>query len=168
MKKRTLYLLTLLAFTGTSLSTTATMAQSVLTKQPIDIFPKPEEGYTQFVIEVPHSANDNQKKIEFFVGKHIETDQCNSHALIGSFEEKNLDGWGYNYFIFKTDGGVRSTMMACPDSEKTINFVESASQIGRYNGKLPIVIYAPEGYEVKFKIWKVEDDTYHASEIKQE
>ena len=39
------------------------MAQQTLTKVDTSIFPKPEEGYKQVVIEVPHSENDANKKL---------------------------------------------------------------------------------------------------------
>lgn len=142
-------------------------AQSVIQKQSLDIFPSPQEGYTQFVIDVPHSDKDNQKKIELFVGKWAETDKCNTHVLSGVLQEKDLQGWGYTFFEFETKGDIMSTMMGCPDSEKINKFVHSQGKVVRYNGKLPLVVYVPEGYEVQYKIWKAEDDIFKALEIKQ-
>ncbi|SRR5690625_3733191 len=142
-------------------------AQSPIQKQSMDIFPEAEEGYTQFVIEVPHSDKDNEKKIELFVGKMMSVDNCNTHMLSGTFQENDLSGWGYTYFTFDSDGGVASTMMACPDDEKTERFVKSKSEMVRYNGKLPLVVYVPEGYEVQYKIWKAEDETFKGLEVKK-
>lgn len=135
-------------------------------KQNIDIFPKVEEGYEQFVIEVPHSDKDHEKKIELIIGKVIEVDNCNKHSLSGSLEEKNLEGWGYTYYTFESNGDVLSTMMACPDSEKVHKFIASKSELIRYNGKLPVVVYVPEGFEVRYKIWKAEDEEFKALKTK--
>lgn len=138
----------------------------IIQKQNIDIFPKAEEGYEQFVIEVPHSDKDHEKKIELIVGKVMEVDNCNKHRLAGSFEEKDLEGWGYTYFTFESDGNVASTMMACPDTEKVEKFISSQSELIRYNGKLPVVVYVPEGFEVRYKIWKAEDEEFKALKTK--
>lgn len=140
-------------------------AQSIQ-KQDISIFPKPEKGYVQHIIELPYSNNDNSKKIELYVGKTIETDECNHHNLMGSFEENDLKGWGYNYYTFKTKGDVMSTMKGCPTNNKIHQFVRSQSTLLTYNGKLPIVIYTPEGYEVRYKIYQTNGEEYFAPTIK--
>jgi len=140
------------------------MAQQVITKQDLSIFPKPEAGYKKVIIEVPHSDKDDQKKIEFSVGKWMEVDGCNYFNLHGTLETKDLQGWGYNYYVFKTNGQVTSTMIGCPDAAKRNLFVTAQPEMVRYNGKLPIVVYVPEGYDVQFKIYKAEDETYFAAE----
>jgi ecotin len=141
------------------------MAQTLL-KQDVNVFPAPEKGMVKYVIEVPHAGidSDRNKKIEFFVGKYMETDACNSYFLSGEFEEKDLQGWGYNYYVFKTDGNVGMTQMLC-QGEKKNTFVQSQTILTAYNGRMPIVIYAPEGYEVKYKIYKAEPETYQAAEV---
>ncbi len=132
----------------------------------VSMFPKPEKGQVQYIIDVPHSTKDDTKKIEFFVGKMTETDACNNHGLMGQFEERDLQGWGYNYYEFKTDGQIRSTMMGCPDAKKIQQFVSSTGQLVRYNGRLPIVIYVPEGYEVRYKIYTTNDEVFVGKTLK--
>lgn len=147
--------------------TTSIMAQQTVFKQDISVFPKPEKGYKQMLIEVPHSKSDSQKKIEFTVGKWMEVDGCNSFGLLGTMEKKDLQGWGYDYYVFKTKGDVFSTEMACPQVAKRNLFISGQPEFVNYNGKLPIVIYVPEGYDVQFKIYKAEEDVYQASEVRQ-
>jgi len=147
--------------------TTQAMAQSTTYRQDLSIFPKPEVGYKQLVIDVPHSDKDNQKKIEFTVGKFLEVDICNQHGLAGDLTSKELTGWGFNYYVFNTNGAVRSTMMACADNTKQTKFVPANAQLVDYNGRLPIVIYVPEDCEVQFKIYRTDNDVYSASEIQQ-
>lgn len=147
------------------LSSISVIGQSSVSKVDLSIYPKPEKGYKQMVIEVPHSNNDDAKKIEFTVGKWMEVDTCNKHGLQGSLEQKDLKGWGYSYYVFKSNGNSISTQMACLDSNKVDRFITAPPQITRYNGRSPIVIYVPEGFDVQFKIYKAEADIYQASEV---
>lgn len=142
-------------------------AQSVNMKEDLSIYPKPEAGYKQMVIEVPHSDKDRDKKIEFSVGKMMEVDGCNHFGLQGVLEKKDLQGWGYEYYVFKTKGEVIGTQMACPGTPNRHLFVAAQPQMVNYNGRLPIVIYVPEEYDVQFKIYKADDDTYRASEVRK-
>lgn len=143
------------------------MAQNTILKQDLSIYPKPEKGYKQMVIEVPYSKADNNKRIEFTIGKWMEVDGCNSFGLQGELEKKDLQGWGYNYYVFKTKGNVISTQMACPGQPRRHLFVSGQREFVNYNGQLPIVIYVPEEYEVQFKIFKAEEDIYQAAEVRQ-
>ncbi|WP_293931451.1 ecotin family protein [Sphingobacterium sp. UBA6645] len=139
-------------------------AQETISKVDTDIFPKAEKGYKKMVIEVPYSDRDASKRIEFSVGKYMEVDGCNHYGLQGETEVKDLQGWGYQYYIFKTNGDVISTQMGCPDLPKRNLFVSAAPTNLRYNGKMPIVIYVPEEYSVQFKIFTTTDEIYQAAE----
>lgn len=97
----------------------------------------------------------------------MEVDTCNKHGLQGTIEEKDLKGWGYSYYMFKSDGHVVSTQMACLDNKTVNQFISAQPEMVGYNGKLPIVICVPEEYDVQFKIYKAGEDIYQASEIKQ-
>lgn len=145
----------------------STFAQSTIDKQDVSVFPEAEKGYKKLVIEVPHSDNDQNKKIEFTVGKWMDVDGCNYYNLAGRYEKKDLQGWGYDYFVFTTKGEVSSTLMGCPDAKGRNLFVTAAPQLVNYNGKLPIVIYVPEGYDVQFKIYKSDGENYQAAEVRK-
>lgn len=165
MKKNiftTLIALVAVLFVGVQFSN----AQSVISKIDPKIFPEAEKGFKKMIIEVPYSENDANKKIEFYAGIWMEVDGCNTFNLMGTYEQKDLQGWGYNYWIFKTNGNVQNTMMACPDLPLRNLFVSASPQIVDYNGKMPIVIYVPEKYDVQFKIFKAEHETYRAAESK--
>lgn len=141
-------------------------AQMVISKIDPSIFPKAEKGYKKMVIEVPYSENDSNKKIQFNVGKWMDVDGCNTFNLMGTYEQKDLQGWGYSYYLFKTNGNVTSTMMACPDKAGRNLFVTALPQLVDYNGRMPIIIYVPEGYDVQFQIFKAENEVYRAAEAK--
>ena len=124
-------------------------------KSEIKMFPKAKEGFKQVYIKVPTVKNENDLKIEVFVGKTQLVD-CNQYRMSGQITEKNLEGWGYNYYEVESNGQATSTMMACPDQKKSNKFISMPSETLRYNSKLPIVIYVPKNMEVKYRIWKAE------------
>lgn len=162
MKKKILQLTTAL-FLGLGMMTNMAMAQETIVKVNTNIFPVPEKGYKKMVIEVPYSSNDQNKKIEFSIGKMMEVDGCNSFGLQGTLEKKDLQGWGYEYYVFKTKGDIISTQMACPDMPKRNLFVSNQGTTLNYNGRMPVVIYVPEEYDVQFKIYTADNDVYKAS-----
>lgn len=118
----------------------------------LSAFPEATPGMVRHVIFLDKKSNEDLLKVEIIPGKVMNVD-CNHHSLMGKLEEKDLQGWGYTYFEFSSNGQTRSTMMACnkPNEDR---FIYGQTQLVRYNSKLPIVIYAPEGYEVKYRIWK--------------
>jgi len=137
----------------------ATTISSVIAQnnQDVSMFPQPKEGYKKIIIALPEKKNENNLKLEFTVGKNVEVDKCNKHFLMGEIKEKNLDGWGYNYYEFTSKGDIAGTKMGCPTDEKVTKFITGEQLIVRYNSKLPVVIYVPENTEVKYRIWKAKD-----------
>ncbi|EOC1316707.1 serine protease inhibitor ecotin [Cronobacter turicensis] len=128
-------------------------------------FPKAEKGMVRQVIELPERQDESSYKVELVIGQTLEVD-CNKHLLGGKFERKTLEGWGYDYYTFEpaknADGSVMytSTMMACPDNKKEKKFVTANpgdAAMLNYNSKLPVVVYAPENIDVKYRLWKAED-----------
>lgn len=163
MNKKIL-VLAITILTSVGISTQKANAQEVIQKVNTSIFPSPQKGYKRMVIEVPYSKSDKNKRIEFSVGKMMEVDGCNYFGLQGTLEKKDLTGWGYEYYEFSTKGEVISTQMGCPTMPKRNLFVSNQPTMVNYNGKMPIVIYVPEEYDVQFKIYKADDEIYQASE----
>lgn len=115
-------------------------------------FPKPTEGMTRCVINLESQGNEAAYKVEIIPGKTMQVD-CNHYSLIGTLEEKVINGWGYTYYEFNTEGKTASTLMACNQPE-TLKFIAGQTKFVRYNSKLPIVVYVPKGFEVKYRIWE--------------
>ncbi len=120
----------------------------------VSMFPKPEIGYKQVVIGLSEKQQEENYKIELFAGRMVGTDECNRYFLSGEIKEENLEGWGYTYYTFSTNGSIGSTMMACPDAKREEKFVTAPGMTIRYNSKLPVVIYVPNDYEIRYKIWE--------------
>jgi len=133
---------------GLITTTTLLFAQD---KQNLKIYPEPKEGFQRSVIQLTPKKNEEDYKVEIIVGKTVKVD-CNIHNLMGKFEEKDLKGWGYTYFEYNSDGKTVSTMRGCPDKVLKDKFVYN-TELTRYNSKLPIIVYAPKGFQVKYKIW---------------
>ena len=127
-------------------------------KDNIHMFPKSQEGFERYVIEVPVLENEQDHKVELFIGKIMNVD-CNNHILMGKLEKKILQGWGYSYLeATKINGMTASTMMACqkPNTDKFITLKPSVESLRRYNSRSPIVIYVPKGSEVRYRIWRAD------------
>lgn len=116
-------------------------------------FPEAKPGMVRYVIFLDKKSDEDLYKVELIPGKIMKVD-CNKHTLMGRTEEKELEGWGYNFYEFSSEGKTVSTLMACPQVVNKEKFISSESTIVRYNSNLPIVIYAPKGYVIKYKIWE--------------
>lgn len=121
---------------------------------PLDAFPAAESGFTRHVIRLPIGNFENDLRIELLPGKVIDVD-CNSTHFSGQLEEKTLDGWGYNYYLLPEINGPVSTLMACPDDSKRKQFVPviSSGSLLHYNSRMPVVVYLPDGVELRWRTW---------------
>ena len=124
-------------------------------------FPPAEEGMERFVIVLPHKERGEEDgfKIELIPGKVMLTDGVNQVRLGTTIGSRPLKGWGYTYYEVTGRDVAMSTLMAAPEgTPKVEKFVSGTSLTIRYNSRLPIVIYAPEGYEIRYRIWKASDE----------
>lgn len=130
------------------------LAACAATPEALKPYPVAPEGLTRHVIDLPAQADEADRRVELIAGKTLEVD-CNHHSLGGQWQEKTVEGWGYNYYELGQVGPARSTLMACPDNSRRQAFVPVGGEplLVRYNSKLPLVIYAPADVEVRYRIW---------------
>ena len=132
--------------------------QSIAATHPeLKAFPEAKEGMERFVIALPHKerGEDNQFKVELIPGKEMLTDGVNLVRLGVEMVAHPLKGWGYTYYEINGKGETMSTLMAVPDADiKIKQFVKGRSITINYNSRLPIVIYAAKGYQVRYRIWE--------------
>jgi ecotin len=119
-------------------------------------FPPAEPGMVRYVLQLPERTDESLFQLELIVGRTVETDAVNRYFLLGQIETKNIDGWGYTRYVVDKAGPMAGTLMAVdPDAEKVSRFISLGGPpylIG-YNSRLPVVVYVPEGAEVRYRIW---------------
>ena len=120
----------------------------------IHMFPEAKEGYERFVVKVPKSENDYDRRIELLIGKEMMVD-CNHHSFSGEIKRVILKGWGYSYLEVDNIQSGPTTLMACREP-KTLKYIYIQDELRRYNSRMPMVIYLPKGYEVRYRIWSAD------------
>jgi ecotin len=118
-------------------------------------FPAAEKGQVRYVLKLPALADESGCKVELIVGKTVKVDAGNRYFFGGKIEEKVIEGWGFTRYEVKELGPMAGTLMAVdPNAAKVEKFVKMGGEfLVRYNSKLPVVVYVPEGVEVRYRIW---------------
>ncbi len=115
-------------------------------------FPATLAGHQRHVIDVPVLAREDEHKLELIGGKAMTVD-CNARGLDGRFAARDVPGWGYTYWVLESRGQVRSTMMMCPPGSEKPGFVQAEPLLLRYNSRLPVVVFVPEGMQLRWRVW---------------
>lgn len=119
-------------------------------------FPPAKDGMERFVIVLPpkERGEEDDFQVEIIVGKEMLTDGVNRVRLGNTIEPRPLPRWGYTYYEVIGSSASMSTMMAPPPGAPMVKtFVTGTPLLVRYNSRLPIVVYVPTGYEVRYRIW---------------
>ena len=77
-------------------------------------------------------------------------------AIAGEIKKDTIEGWGFPRYVVGEIGPMAGTRMAIdPNAPKENRFIRLGGEpyLIRYNSRLPIVIYVPEGVEVRYRIW---------------
>lgn len=123
---------------------------------PMDAFPAADEGMTRHVLRLPARNDENSAKVEIIVGKTVMTDGVNRHFFGGRLESRTVEGWGYSYHILPALGPMAGTRMAPPPGapeKETFVTLGGEPQLVRYNSRMPLVVYVPDGCEVRYRLW---------------
>jgi len=124
-------------------------------------FPPAEKGMTRHVLQLPAQGDESAFKVELIVGKEVATDERNRYFFGGVIEEKNIDGWGYTRYVVPKLGPMAGTLMAVdPNAPKVTRFItlSGSPYLIRYNSRLPVVVYVPQGVEVRYRIWRAGEE----------
>ncbi|MBQ0708131.1 MULTISPECIES: serine protease inhibitor ecotin [unclassified Ochrobactrum] len=129
----------------------------------LEAFPAAASGSYRYVIHLPPLENEHDAKVEIIAGRNATVD-CNISWFGGSLTPGTVEGWGFDYFTLAASDRMSGTLMACPEGSKRTDFVPVRGEnfMLRYNSRLPIVIYAKDGFEIRYRIWKPSDETHNA------
>lgn len=119
-------------------------------------FPPAEAGMVRHVLLLPAHDDEASRKVELIVGQTVETDGVNRYFFGGKVEAVTIDGWGFTRYVVRRLGPMAGTLIAVdPDAPKVNRFVPLGGEpyLVRYNSRLPLVVYLPEGAELRYRIW---------------
>jgi ecotin len=122
----------------------------------IKAFPPAEDGMVRKVLQLPEQADESSFKLELIVGKTILTDPENRYFFAGNIERKTIQGWGFSHYLVSQFGPMAGTLMAVdPNVAQVERFIALGGEpyLIRYNSRLPVVVYIPEGAEVRYRVW---------------
>ncbi len=118
-------------------------------------FPPAEKGMMRYVLQLPEQKVESASKVELIVGKSVMVDK-NRYFFGGKITKQTIKGWGFTRYIVNELGPMAGSLMAAnPNTPKTKRFITLGGEpyLIRYNSRLPVVIYVPEGVEVRYRIW---------------
>lgn len=120
-------------------------------------FPPAEQGMVRYVLQLPKQEDEFAFKVELIVGKTVQVDEGNRYFFGGKIEAENIKGWGFTRYVVSKLGPMGGTLMAVdPNGPKVPRFITIGGEpyLIRYNSLLPVVVYLPEGVEVRYRIWR--------------
>ena len=125
-------------------------------------FPPAKKGMVRYVLQLPKQDDESAFKVELIAGKTVLVDEKNRYFFGGKIEEETIKGWGFPCYNVSKLGPMAGTLMAIdPNAPKVSRFITLGGQpyLIRYNSRLSIVVYAPEGVEVRYRIWSAGPET---------
>jgi ecotin len=130
-------------------------------------FPAAEKGMVRYVLALPEEENEANLKVELLIGKTVQVDAENKYFFGGKVETRIAQGWGFTYYLLPKLGPLAGTLMAVdPNAPKIERFITIRGEplLLRYNSKLPMVVYVPEGVEVRYRLWSAPAETNKMTE----
>ena len=124
-------------------------------------FPPAEEGMVRYVINLPEQEDEAGWRVELLIGKTVQLDAANRYFFAGTLETETIEGWGFDRHILRQLGPMAGTLMAVdPDGPKVDRFITLGGEprLLRYNSRLPLVVYVPDGVEVRYRFWRADAD----------
>jgi ecotin len=115
-----------------------------------------QEGMVRYVLQLAAQDEESAFRVELVVGKTVKVDAQNRYFFGGKLEDEVVVGWGFTQYRVKELGPMGGTLMAVdPNAPKVARFITLGGDpyLIRYNSRLPIVVYVPEGVEVRYRIW---------------
>ena len=113
-------------------------------------FPVAKDGMERFVIVLPHQTlnEEDALQVELIVSQERLAEGGNQTRLANAIEARVVAGWGYTYYEVT---GYEVTERAGAQGAGT---PPAGSRRIPYNSRLPVVVYTPAGYDVRYRLWQ--------------
>jgi ecotin len=119
-------------------------------------YPPPEPGTVRYVVRLPRQDDESRLKVELVAGRTVRIDARNRYFFAGKIAPETIPGWGFTRHVVSPLGPMAGTLMAIdPGEPKVDRFVSLGGEpylVGYFSGT-PLVVYAPAGVEVRWRIW---------------
>jgi ecotin len=131
-------------------------AEKTEAERNLKAFPDADEGMARHVLMLPAEDREDSLRVELIIGKTVSTDGVNSHFFGGNLQEVVIEGWGFTRHVLAQLGPMAGTLIAVdPGVPRVDRFITLGGEprLLRYNSRLPLVVYVPDGVEVRYRIW---------------
>jgi ecotin len=146
---------------------TVFMVCSVNARDNMKAFPPSDQGQIRYVIHLAEQDEESNYQVELIVGQTVKVDESNQYFFGGQIKKENIVGWGFTRYVVSELGPMAGTLMAVdPNAPKVDRFIRLGGEpyLIRYNSRLPVVVYVPEGVDVRYRIWRAEPESKDANE----
>ena len=118
-------------------------------------FPVAPGGETRHVIRLPAAGDEDTLRVELVVGRQVLAD-CNRQWFGGKLERDVASGWDHPVYRMTSVAGPATTMKACPEGDVHEAFVRVRFEnpFVPYDSSAPLVVYVPQGFVVRYRIWQ--------------
>ena len=130
-------------------------------------FPRADNGQMRYVIQLAEQDDESNYQVELIVGQTVEVDETNRYFFGGQIKKESIVGWGFTRYVVSELGPMAGTLMAVdPNALKVDRFVRLGGEpyLIRYNSRLPVVVYVPEGVDVRYRIWRADPESKAVNE----
>lgn len=124
-------------------------------------FPHAEEGMVRYILHLPERMDESAFEVELIIGKTIRVDTVNKHLLLGEIEALPIPGSAFTRYEVTKLGGM-STAIGVFNAREVERFIQMTSvrylgpYLVPYNSRQPVVVYVPEGAEVRYRLWSAD------------
>ncbi|USD21622.1 ecotin family protein [Microbulbifer variabilis] len=125
--------------------------------EPLDAFPAEVEGKRRHVIELPKVVDESRFMVELVPGKNALAD-CNLRSYSAPLQRQVLPGWGYPYYVLAELKPSKGTSKVCGSDSESRRFIRVRGNglILPYSSSQPLVVYLPEGVQLKYRVWRAD------------
>ncbi|WP_444929205.1 ecotin family protein [Microbulbifer sp. SSSA002] len=140
------------------------LAVDSLGSVPLDAFPGEVDGKSRHVIELPKVVDESRFRVELMPGKSELVD-CNGQSFSASLRKDILPGWGYPFYVLLDLTPAVNSQKVCAPGSETRRFIRVRGDglMLPYRSHLPLVVYLPQGVQLKYRVWRADKNFSKAS-----